>query len=253
MNGLVKLILEWPQAIKGFHTHALAGYLSEHLNQIVGEKELQEAIAELEARQLLETQNGVFWLAEPDPPERDLYSPLETALNSEAIFGPLGIWSKPYVFQLTASGGARGDGRLSMPDFTLATIRAWRFNPASSLEVYSFEVKRRSGTSLASVYEAVAHGRFVHHPYLVCPRSRIDPKHNEMLLQACSREGIGLIHFDLDIEPHQGLLLSRVDLITKADRRSPDPELVEQHLAKRLSPGNCIRLERLARGDTRDG
>ena len=60
-----------------------------------------------------------------------------------------------------------------MPDFTLAVIKSWRFDPRRSLEVYSIEVKRRSGTSVASVYEAVAHGRFAHHPYLVCPGSTL--------------------------------------------------------------------------------
>jgi hypothetical protein len=105
-----------------------------------------------------------------------------------------------------------------MPDFTLAVIKSWRFDPGSSLEVYSFEVKRRGGTSLTSVYEAVAHGRFVHHPYLACPRSRLDAKQNADLQTACVREGVGLILFDIVVDQTPQFWINDVEMVEEAVR-----------------------------------
>ena len=135
-----------------------------------------------------------------------------------------------------------------MPDFTLVVVKSWRFDPRRSLEVYSFEVKRRAGTSVASVYEAVAHGRLTHHPYLVCPRSSLDLVLMSELKTACVREGVGLIMFDI-VASLDRFRLERIELLIEAVRRSPDPQIIESHLSKRLSAENCARLEQLAKGE----
>jgi hypothetical protein len=246
--NIVELILAWPQAKAGFQINVLAGHLAGHLNRVVGEREIQNALAQLEARELITTERDQYWLTEPDRPERDLYAPLIEALTSEGLLTVLGVIPHPHVFQLTATGGIRGDGRLSMPDFTLAVIKSWRFDPRSSLEVYSFEVKRRGGTSLTSVYEAVAHGRFAHHPYLVCPRSHLDTRQNADLQTACAREGVGLILFDIVVDQTPRFRVDHVEMVEEAERHSPDPRLVEQYLAKRLGVENCAKLQGLAQG-----
>ena len=48
---------------------------------------------------------------------------------------------------------AGSEGRYSRPDITLAAIRAWKYDPKRTLEVYSFEVKNRKGSNVPAVYE----------------------------------------------------------------------------------------------------
>lgn len=249
VGDIVAVILGWDQAKSGFQFNALAGHVNYTLNRVVSEAEIIEALSELGENELIEQERGIYRLSEPDRPELELYEPLEAGFETNGIWTRLGIDRHQWVFQKTAAGGIRGAGRLSMPDFTLAAIKSWRFDPRRSLEVYSFEVKRRAGTSIASVYEAVAHGRFAHYPYLVCPRSNLDQSLNSELEDACLREGIGLILFDIVVEPSHQFRLKRIELIEQAVRRFPDPQIIEEHLSKRLSPANCQRLERMARGE----
>ncbi len=248
MPDIVTVILGWPDAIKGFEINALSGYLNAKLNRIVTGIEIDAALAELRDLELVEQDRGIYYLTEPDRPELELYAPLEAAFETSGVLSALNIDRHERVFQKTATSGVRSAGRLSMPDFTLAAVKSWRFDPRRSLEVYSFEVKRRSGTSLASVYEAVAHGRFVHHPYLVCPRSVLDPQQNAQLKHTCAREGVGLILFDIVADPPKKFRLERLSVIEKAVRRTPDPQEVEDYLSKRLSAENCLALERIAKG-----
>jgi hypothetical protein len=250
VDEIVPVILGWDQAKRGFHVNALAGHLSFMLDRVVSEAEIIAALTELGENELIEQDNGIYRLSEPDRPELELYGPLEAGFQTEdGVLSQLGIDRHQWVFQRTAAGGIRGAGRLSMPDFTLAAIKAWRFDPGRSLEVYSFEVKRRSGTTMASVYEAVAHGRFAHYPYLVCPRSYVDPALNSDISKACVREGVGLILFDIVAVPPSRFRIERIQLVEEAARRSPDPQAIEEHLSKRLSATNCQKLERLARGE----
>ena len=248
MQNIIEVILGWPDAIKGFEINALAGYLNKSLHRNVTKAEIDAAMAQLRDLERVDSERGVHYLTEPDRPELDLYAPLEAAFQVSGVFAALGIDRHEWVFQKTATSGVRSAGRLSMPDFTLAAIRSWRFDPRRSLEVYSFEVKRRAGTSLASVYEAVAHGRFIHHPYLVCPRSVLEPLQNAQLKTACAREGVGLIFFDIVVDPFKNFRLERLEVIEKAVRRTPDPQEVEAYLSKRLTAANCLALESIVKG-----
>jgi hypothetical protein len=224
--------------------------LSFILNRVVSETEIIAALTELGESELIAHDNNIYRLTEPDRPELELYAPLEAGfLANGGVLTRLRLTRHQWVFQRTAAGGIRGAGRLSMPDFTLAAIKSWRFDPRRSLEVYSFEVKRRAGTSIASVYEAVAHGRFAHHPYLVCPRSNLEPSFNSELRDACVREEVGLILFDIVAEPPDSFRLERIEVVEEAVRRTPDPQIIEEHLSNRLSVENCQELERMARGN----
>ena len=176
LPSLVKEILAWPVAIQGCQIDALTSHLSGRLNQRLSQPDIDAALTWLAARGLIERRADQIWLSEPERPELELYDHLAPLLASTSMLGALGVQGSRYIFQKTASGGRLGDGPLTRPDFTLAAIRSWRFDPGRTLEVFSFEVKNRGGATVASVYEVVAHGRLVHHPYLVCPRSRFDLK-----------------------------------------------------------------------------
>jgi hypothetical protein len=190
-------ILRWPPLLGGGDIEVLTQDLMRNGNRLISRNEVDVALQALTRCELIERNGPRVRAVEPERPETELYEPLEAHLRSPAILSGIDVTSSEFVFQKTATGGPRGDGRLSRPDFTLAAICSWRFDPQRTLEVYSFEVKNRGGTSVSAVYEAVAHGRFAHHPYLVCPRSRLHQESNEGIIEACNREGVGLIMFDI--------------------------------------------------------
>lgn len=243
---LVDEILRWPQMRDGCDIHALTSHLTAKANQLLSTQAVEDALRWLSVRELVTRDGDQVWLSEPDRRELDLYGKLEGRLNSNALLERIGVSGSEYVFQNTALGGARGDGPLTRPDFTLAAIRSWRFDPQRTLEVFSFEVKNRAGATIPAVYEAVAHGRFVHYPYLVCPRSQLDEAANEALRTACVRERIGLILFDIVVPGEGDFNIERLEVAHEAERRAPDPVLVQRHLERRLSLENCMTLEAYA-------
>jgi hypothetical protein len=248
-EAIIGAIIDWPESQTGCHLGALVTQINRKLNAPVSQNAVLEAIEALRRRELIESDGAVYRVREPDCRELDLYDLLEPAFLTAQFKASLGIRSERLVFQKTATGGPLGSGLLSKPDFTLAVIQSWRFDPETSLEVYSFEVKNRSGAGLKSVYEAVAHGRLVHHPYLVCPRSRFDPSFNAGMQSACEREGVGLILFDLiaDDGVHS---INQSELAVRPERRTIDPWIVQQFLEGRLSPENQDRLASHAKGAT---
>jgi hypothetical protein len=246
--ALVREILQWSEARSGCDIHALTGYLSARLNRRLSFGEVEEALNSLASRELIERHGERVWLCEPDRRELDLYDAIEGHLKSSELLEQLGVQGSRFVFQKTALGGPRGDGPLTRPDFTLAVIQCWKFDPVRTLGVFSFEVKNRAGATIAAVYEAVAHGRLVHYPYLVCPRSDLNESVNEEIRTACSREGVGLIWFNICVPSNGRFNIPGVELAEKAERRSPDPLLIQRHLESRFSPQNCASLIELARG-----
>jgi hypothetical protein len=240
---LLEEILKWPQMREGCDVHALTSYLAARANRRLSSMEVEEALGQLAVRELITRDGDRIWLSEPDRRELDLYGPLEGLLKSAAVLERIGVLGSELVLQNTALGGVRGNGPLTRPDFTLAAIRSWRFDPQRTLEVFSFEVKNRAGATVPAVYEAVAHGRFVHYPYLVCPRSRLNDAANEVMRTACVREGIGLIVFDIVVPGDGGFAIEQVEVVQEAERRTHDPLLVQRYLESRLSDENCVNLE----------
>lgn len=246
-DDIIAAIVAWPEKNKKetCDFQALVHHVGKSLNGTIRSKAVLEAIRVLQDRQLIELVGTKCRLREADLPERDLYDLLEAEFTKTALRENLGLRAEAYVFQKTATGGPLGSGLLSKPDFTLAAIQSWRFDPERTLEVYSFEVKNRAGAAINAVYEAVAHGRLVHHPYLVCPRSQLDAAFNEGIQKACEHEGVGLILFDLAVE-HGTYSLDRFTLAARPQRRSPDPWLVQQHLENRLTQDNQEKLAAFA-------
>ena len=151
-----------------------------------------------------------------------------------------------YVFQNTSTGGRRGHGPLTRPDFTLAAIRSSRFE--RQIEVTTFEVKNRSGATVHSVYEVIAHGHISHFPFLACPNSSLDVAKIDRIRTASQREGVGLILFDIVQDGQRDFRTEnlRVDMMPR--RRSPDIAELEKHLDARLTRANSKKLQELAKG-----
>lgn len=222
-------------------------YLNKTHNQHIADEAIERELKWLEETGQLERKQKQYKLCEHDPPEQTLYDKLEGHLGSgEFPSRHLGLKAETFVLQNTSKGGALGEGRLTRPDFTLAAVQRWRFDPSSTLDVYSFEVKNRAGSSVAAVYEALAHGRYVNYPYLVCPRSCFDESLNCALKSTCERERVGLVLFDIQVSQRRDYGVTNVDLHVRAERRAPDPSETESFLDRRLNEENKQRLEQLA-------
>lgn len=250
-DTLESLVLAWPVARDTTDVQVLLAYLRQETNKPMPLEQVEQLLANLEHRHLCKRDGQKFWLREPDCREDALYRPLEEALQQPAILAALGLDpQQQLVFQNTATGGTSGDGRLTRPDFTMALIRRWEFDPQRTLDVFSFEVKNHAGLSIASVYEAVAHARMVHYPYLVCPRSRLYPETTEQIRRVCASEQIGMITFRLERAPGEAVQVAVRDLevVSEASRGSPDPANVQRHLRARLTKPLREKLLTLANG-----
>lgn len=219
--------------------------IEQKLNRSNLKAEIDPVIHGLKSEGLLETEAAGSRIRrdEPDCPEVGLYNSLEQEIRSSFFRRTIGV-GEEFVLQDTSMGG-RGAGRLSRPDFTLAEIRTWKFHPRPSLEVFSFEVKNRAGTSVSAAYEAHAHGRMVHYCYLVCPRTTMFRDDELQLAETCRSLGVGLLLFDLT---RQGdvYLVKGLKVEAFAERRATAPAEVEAHLENRFTLENAESLKRLA-------
>ncbi len=158
----------------------------------------RRSLAKLAQLRMVSSDATSLWRVEPDFEERALENDAERFLNSEECLSSLRVIDGTFVMQKTTSVGAAGAGRWSRPDFTMAAVRRFRFDPHRYLDVFSFELKNRSGTNLVAVHEALAHSRLANYSYLVCPRSKLEPAETNVIRQACTDHAIGLVTFDLE-------------------------------------------------------
>ena len=246
--SLLQKIQEWEDGRNWFQFSALNTHLNKTHNQQISAETIQRELKWLEESGQLERKQEQYKLCEYDPSEQTLYDKLEGYFRSTEFFGKqLSLKSETFVLQNTSKGGAQGEGRLTRPDFALATVRRWRFDPSATLDVYSFEVKNRAGSSAAAVYEALAHGRYVNYPYLICPSSRFDECLNSALKSTCERVGVGLLQFDIHVPRQKEYSVTNVSLRVPAERRATDPAETEKFLISRFNEENKQRLEQLAR------
>lgn len=199
----------------------------------------------IELQEIYITHNGRILRIEPDFPESDLEDPIENFLSGDWACQNLGLRLEESIFIRTARGGTRDTGLFSRPDFTIATIRRMKYDPLRHLDVLTFELKNRAGATLMAVHEALAHTRFAHYSFLVCPRSHLRPQYDEELRNACVRHGLGLIMFDLSGNTLPDAVTGcQIDV--QPSRVSSDPFVVEQYLEARLPEDELCTLERIA-------
>jgi hypothetical protein len=206
----------------------------------------RKSLAGLSRRRLISSDSRSLWRVEPDFEERALEEGVEKFLASTDCLSSLRIVDGTFVLQNTTMSGAAGSGRWSRPDFTLATVRRFRYDPRRYLDVFSFELKNRNGATLVAVHEALAHSRLSHYSYLVCPRSTLRPADTNVIRQACADHAIGLITFELDASDEGSARLTSFRFDVMPQRRSPDPAEIDANLDARLSLENQQRLVMLA-------
>lgn len=193
------------------------------------------AIDWLAAQQMVGIAGKTLWRREPDFEERELVPSVELYLRGPDLQEQLKLRENTYIVENTTVGGRVGTGTWSRPDFTVAAIRRFRFHPSPHLDVFSFELKNRRGKGVVAVHEALAHARFAHYPYLVCPRSELNTEEDEFLRMECAALGVGYITFLLHVKDDARPNVTNFAWANRAQRMSPDPEKVDQHLRDRLS------------------
>lgn len=217
----------------------------------IEDDELERALTELADLQQIrrESDGRRISRSEPDFPERRLEDPVMDYLFSDACYSVLRIQKENAVARRTARGGRYGSGQWSRPDFTVAAINRWLFDPQRTLEVFAFELKNRAGATLTAVHEGLAHTRFAHYGYVVCPRSLVRPQSTEYLLNECAKRGVGLITFVLGVTRTQNSLeplLTDVRFDLMATRMAPDPHDVQQYLKDRFNEESRKKLQTIA-------
>jgi len=188
---------------------------------------------------------GWVRMTEPDLPEAKLMKTVEAYLKSEEALGSLRSAPDSTIVEDTSRTGAAGMGEYSRPDFIMATVRRFRYDPVAYLDLTSFELKNRRGSDLRGVHETLAHARFAHYSYYVIPRSGIKPKHTDKLISACSVYDLGVITFTIG----QNESVDHFRIEQYAKRRSIDPYVVENFIDNQLSQSSREQLIALARGE----
>jgi hypothetical protein len=213
------------------------------LQRPISDEEFQASLEKLGAVGDIALDGRRIRRLEPDFPESLLEDAVEPFLTGEWCRDTLRLDASALVTHRTARGGSRDTGLFSKPDFTLATVRRLKYDPLRHLDVITFELKNSAGATLMAVHEALAHTRFAHYSFLVCPRSRLRPAHNAELRDACAQHGLGLIMFDF-VSPSEPPQLCNFRIELNPLRMTPDPYVVEEFLEARLPE---LTLEKLAR------
>ena len=214
----------------------------------IDETQYREALTELQARRLVTVTGQDVRRSEPDFRELELEPHFEAYLSSEHAFARLGLDRAFTVWQRTARGGRAGTGTWSRPDFTIATIRRRKYDPVRHLDLIAFELKNLAGSTVVAVHEALAHTRFAHYAFLVCPRSVLNASVQSAIRDSCAQHGIGLLTFDLSVGKGERPLLKGFEIEVDPRRQSPEPELVDSYIDDRFDEENRGRLLKLSGG-----
>lgn len=198
----------------------------------------------LETEALAEERTGKVRLIEPDLAERDLMPFLNDYLRSQDCLSELDTSQHQSIIEDTSVGGPTGSGMFSRPDFSMAIIRTFRFDPIRYLDLHTFELKNRSGATLQGVHEALAHRRFAHRSYYVFPRSRLRPYQTQRLIRACMQYGLGAITFAIGRSDSVG----RFKVEHFAERGEPNPYEVDQFIEDRFNNTSQEALKKIVIG-----
>jgi hypothetical protein len=131
------------------------------------------------------------------------------------------------------------------PDFTLISVKSFKFLPGIEVDVHSFELKAESGgaTDIA-VFEALAQTRFTNFGYLVWhlpAASRFEKKLCSIEKQ-CTQHGIGFVRMR---EPEQ---LDSWEILVEPVRKSTPSAEIDLFLDERLQDEQRRQIRSLLNG-----
>ncbi len=119
--------------------------------------------------------------------EHELYEPFRSWLIQE-------LDDDAFVFaEAVITARARRQGKWTQPDVAQLTVTNFDNLPAATVELSTYELKRRADAGkLEAVYEAAAHGRWAHRVNLVLEVESRDSKVAPEILKDAERFGLGV-------------------------------------------------------------
>lgn len=162
--------------------------------------------------------------------ERKLYDPMAKIIEKN--------WAVDYdlnevIVEVTAQGGSRPDGKWSRPDITLASYKTYPYVPGRHYDVVTFEVKPSDTIDITVVYEALAHRRSATRAYALLHVPTEQKGELEQIVEAirveAERMGVGVI------EAADPANYDTWEVLVEAVRHEPDPQRLNDFLAKQLS------------------
>jgi hypothetical protein len=178
--------------------------------------------------------------------EVELYAPVVDFLHStfyteqKPKYGNLRL-----IAEIVAGTPAPTGGMWTRPDVAAVGVRRHKFAATAGVDILSFEIKTYPGANLVSVYEALAHARFVNFSYLVWNRPACicgDRQHYAVIAETCSAQGIGLISVH---NPHE---LGTFQIRVTPKRSSVSEDTLDEFVVSRFSAAN----QALIRGALQD-
>lgn len=173
--------------------------------------------------------------------EIDLYPPLVETLREK--------WKSErrldsFLVEVTGLQGRRVTGGVwTRPDLTGISVRRYAHVPGVHFDVWTFEVKPSWETNVVGVFEAAAHSRFATRSYALFQVDSLEEvsKELETCIDEARRFGIGLVAF---VDPRD---FRTWEVHVDADRRSPDPEVLDEFIATQLPEASKHELQRWLR------
>lgn len=248
MEDLEQILLEVMTERTSWKRDELQVRFMKALGRRLQENEFPDTVQSLETQHLVSVRGEDVRRSELDFPERLLEQPIEDFLASEEVFRRLRLHPDMTVWQRTARGGRAGTGIWSRPDFTIATIRRRKYDPVRHLDLMAFELKNLAGSTVVAVHEALAHTRFAHYAFLLCPRSALNEGVQTAIRESCALHGVGLISFEIQSGASDKPKLDDFRFEVDARRQSPEPDQVDSYIDDRFDEESCKRLLKIAGG-----
>lgn len=163
--------------------------------------------------------------------ERELYTPLKSVLEDRwaVDFGLDSYW-----VEITATSGPRtGEGKWTRPDIAIAGYKTYPYVPGKHFDLITFEVKHFTSLDVTNIYEALGHRRAATRSYaLIYIPDRVRDSIASVLEEVCleaKKFGIGVIVAE---SPDA---YDKWEELVEATRHEPDPERLNNFLAKNVS------------------
>lgn len=164
--------------------------------------------------------------------ESELYGPIMNWIQGEfrpSLEGRAGCVFNHVALDVSLLGWFEGEGLWMRPDLAFVHVYRRTFDPQSTLDLHTFEVKAGQGDLLPALHQTIAHGRFADFVYLIAPATR---RWTAELVSQAERFGVGLIRFS-DVEDFRTF-----EFLAKPSRCSPQLDLRNQFLEIALTHSN---------------
>lgn len=163
-------------------------------------------------------------------PESDLYPIVRRWIDAEFSLVRSSAGKPRRKSLLTATLDWIDGGEYMRPDLALVHVHRRRFDPAPTLDLYTFEIKSTATRALAGLHQTLAHARIGDFVLFVAPDSKsIEPD----ILPQAEKFGVGVITFP-PVEHLDQLTFTELRLRSPPSRQTPDADLRDEFIFRAL-------------------